>query len=96
MSSLPSRFGINLPGHPIREYIEMARYADRLGVDSIWVTETRLATDAIVPLAAYAAATELSPLKGSSPVTISYMTIPIEKMSLLWFTRWPRACSGLM
>ena len=56
--SLPSRFGINLPGVEVRKHMETARYADRAGVDSIWVIETRLTTDAIVPMSAYASATD--------------------------------------
>jgi len=47
-----------LPGTDIRGNLELARYADRLGVDSLWVYETRLATDALVPLAVYALVAE--------------------------------------
>ena len=38
--------------------IEVARYAEQAGADSIWVNEGRLAADAIVPMAVYASATE--------------------------------------
>ena len=58
MNELPNRFGITLPGAGVRDHLELARYADRVGVDSIWVIETRLTTDAISPLAVYASATE--------------------------------------
>jgi 5,10-methylenetetrahydromethanopterin reductase len=53
-----SRFGLNLPNGEIREYLDLARYADRSGVDSLWVSEPQIAADAIVPLAAYATVTE--------------------------------------
>ena len=99
MSSLPSRFGINLPGHRVRQYIEMARYADRLGVDSIWVTETRLATDALVPLAAYAAATErirvgsgIIPLWTRNPALIAQSFATLDMLApgrvILGFGAW--------
>ena len=52
------RFGIVLPGTNLRQNIELAQYADRSGVDSVWVIETRLATDAIGPMAVYASATD--------------------------------------
>ena len=58
MAELPNRFGIGLPGTNIRQNMELARYADQKGVDSIWVIETRLAADAITPLAVYASATD--------------------------------------
>lgn len=58
MAELPSRFGLMLPGTDIRGSLELARHADRIGVDSLWVYETRLATDAIVPLGIYASVTE--------------------------------------
>ena len=69
MSELPSRFGLNLPGHPVKKYIEMAQYADRLGVDSLWVIETRLDTDAVGPLAVYGSATDRIRL-GSSVIPL--------------------------
>ena len=54
----PRRFGIVLPGNAVRENLDLARYADQRGVDSLWVIETRLSTDAIGPLAAYASVTD--------------------------------------
>jgi 5,10-methylenetetrahydromethanopterin reductase len=53
-----ARFGITLPGTDVRRHMETARYCDRAGVDSIWVIETRLTTDAVAPMAAYASATD--------------------------------------
>ncbi|MEE8443091.1 MAG: LLM class flavin-dependent oxidoreductase [Dehalococcoidia bacterium] len=58
MVELPIKFGITLPGLDVRENLEVARHADRIGVDSLWVIETRLSTDAITPLAAYASVTD--------------------------------------
>ena len=58
MAELPNRFGVMLPGLAVGENRDLARHADRKGVDSIWTIETRLATDAVGPLAAYASATE--------------------------------------
>ena len=58
MTELPTPFGLILPGIDVRQHVEMAKYADRKGVDSLWVLETRLVADAIGPMAVYAAATE--------------------------------------
>jgi 5,10-methylenetetrahydromethanopterin reductase len=58
MGELPKRFGIKLPGAGIRESIELAQYADQVGVDSVWMAEGRLTSDAITPMAVYAASTE--------------------------------------
>ena len=57
MKDIAKRFGIKLAGKGIRESIALAQYADDRGVDSIWVAEGRLATDAIVPVSVYAHAT---------------------------------------
>jgi 5,10-methylenetetrahydromethanopterin reductase len=43
--------------HPIREGMEYARYAEEQGFEAVWQAESRLVRDAIVPMAAYAAAT---------------------------------------
>ena len=58
MADKAKRFGITLYGGDLRANVEMARYADRKGVDSIWVIETRLTADAIGPMALYASATD--------------------------------------
>ena len=42
----------------MREQLRLARKAEALGYDSLWVTETRLARDAISVLGAMAATTE--------------------------------------
>ncbi len=52
------RYGLRLPPMGVRENLDLARYADRLGVDSSWVIETRLTADAVTPLGAYSAVTE--------------------------------------
>jgi 5,10-methylenetetrahydromethanopterin reductase len=44
--------------HPIRDGMEYARYAEQRGFEAVWQAESRLVRDAIVPMAAYAAATE--------------------------------------
>ena len=58
MVNSANRFGITLYGRDMRANVEMARYAERKGVDSIWVIETRLTADAIGPMALYASATD--------------------------------------
>lgn len=53
------RFGLELPGEPsVPEMMAVARQAEMLGVESIWLTETRFTRDAIATAAAVAAATE--------------------------------------
>ena len=44
--------------HPIREGIELVRYAEAAGFDAVWQADSRLVRDAVVPMAAFAAATE--------------------------------------
>ena len=51
-------FGLNLPNSGVRDYFDLARYADSRGVDSLWVSEPQVASDALTPLAAYGAVTE--------------------------------------
>ena len=58
MAELPGQYGIKLSGRNIRKNLELARYADRKGIDSIWVVEGRLTVDAISPMAIYATATD--------------------------------------
>ena len=43
--------------HPIRDEIEYAKYAEQNGFEAVWFAESRLARDAIVPMAAVAAHT---------------------------------------
>ena len=43
--------------HPLRDSIEYAQYAERKGFEAVWQAESRLVRDAIVPMAAFAAAT---------------------------------------
>jgi 5,10-methylenetetrahydromethanopterin reductase len=43
--------------HTIREGMEYARYAESRGFDAVWQAESRLAREATVPMAAYAAVT---------------------------------------
>lgn len=44
--------------HPIREGMELARYAESKGFEAVWQAESRLVRDAIVPMAAFAAVTK--------------------------------------
>jgi 5,10-methylenetetrahydromethanopterin reductase len=44
--------------HPIREGMDLARYAEAKGFEAVWQAESRLVRDAIVPMAAYAAVTD--------------------------------------
>ena len=43
--------------HPITEGIELVRYAEQQGFDAVWQADSRLVRDAVVPMAAFAAAT---------------------------------------
>ena len=44
--------------HPIRDGMKHVQYAEARGFETVWQAEARLVRDAIVPMAAYAAATE--------------------------------------
>ena len=44
--------------HDLRDGLEIVKYAEEKGFDSVWQAESRLVRDAIVPMAAYAAVTE--------------------------------------
>jgi 5,10-methylenetetrahydromethanopterin reductase len=44
--------------HPIREELKLAQYAEKKGFEAVWHAESRLARDAITPLAAIAAVTD--------------------------------------
>ncbi len=44
--------------HSIRENMELVQYAEERGFDEVWQAESRLARDAITPMAAYAAVTD--------------------------------------
>lgn len=60
MSSKNGRIGFGLLGIPTAPgMIRIARRAEDLGYESIWVAETRLTRDAITPLAAIAPATQM-------------------------------------
>jgi 5,10-methylenetetrahydromethanopterin reductase len=53
------RIAFGLPGQPsVREMMVLARRAEELGFESVWLTETRFTRDAITTAAAVAAATE--------------------------------------
>ncbi|MBE9525210.1 MAG: LLM class flavin-dependent oxidoreductase, partial [Chloroflexi bacterium] len=53
------RVGLYLQdAHDIRDGIDCVRYAEEKGFEAVWQAESRLVRDAIVPMAAYAAATE--------------------------------------
>ena len=42
--------------HEIQEGIELSKYAEAKGFEAVWQAESRLVRDAIVPMAAFAAA----------------------------------------
>ncbi len=44
--------------HDLRDGLDIARYAEQKGFETVWQAESRLVRDAIVPMAAYAAVTE--------------------------------------
>ena len=44
--------------HPVREELKLVQYAEKKGFEAIWHAESRLARDAISPLAAMAAVTD--------------------------------------
>jgi 5,10-methylenetetrahydromethanopterin reductase len=44
--------------HDLQEGIELSKYAEEKGFDSVWQAESRLVRDAIVPMAAFAAHTD--------------------------------------
>ncbi|MGH9185493.1 MAG: LLM class flavin-dependent oxidoreductase [Acidimicrobiales bacterium] len=44
--------------HPIREGMDIARYAEQCGFEAVWQAESRLVREATVPMAAFAAVTE--------------------------------------
>lgn len=44
--------------HPLREAMELVRYAEAKGFDAVWQAESRLVREATVPMAAFAAVTE--------------------------------------
>ena len=44
--------------HPIREGMELVRYAERRGFEAVWQAESRLVREATVPMAAFLSATE--------------------------------------
>src|SRR6478736_5497355 len=44
--------------HPIRDGVELVRYAESKGFDAAWQADSRLVRDAVVPMAAFAATSE--------------------------------------
>jgi len=44
--------------HPIREGMDIARYAEEKGFDAVWQAESRLVREATVPMAAFASVTD--------------------------------------
>ena len=44
--------------HPIREGMEIVKYAEQRGFDAVWQAESRLVREATVPMAAFAATTD--------------------------------------
>ncbi len=44
--------------HPMREGIDLVRYAESKGFDAVWQADSRLVRDAVVPMAAFGATTD--------------------------------------
>jgi 5,10-methylenetetrahydromethanopterin reductase len=44
--------------HPIREGMEIVRYAEAKGFDAVWQADSRLVRDCMIPMAAFAAVTD--------------------------------------
>ncbi|MGH9305150.1 MAG: LLM class flavin-dependent oxidoreductase [Acidimicrobiales bacterium] len=44
--------------HPIRQGMELSRYAEQMGFDSIWQAESRLVREATVPMSAFLSVTD--------------------------------------
>jgi 5,10-methylenetetrahydromethanopterin reductase len=44
--------------HPIREGMEIVKYAEACGFDAVWQADSRLVRDCMIPMAAFAAVTE--------------------------------------
>jgi 5,10-methylenetetrahydromethanopterin reductase len=44
--------------HPIREGMEIVKYAEAKGFDAVWQADSRLVRDCMIPMAAFAAVTE--------------------------------------
>ena len=56
---MPERVALYLQdAHPLRDGMELARYAESRGFEAVWQAESRLVRDAIVPMAAFAAVTD--------------------------------------
>ncbi|HEY5334056.1 MAG TPA: LLM class flavin-dependent oxidoreductase, partial [Solirubrobacterales bacterium] len=58
---------------PLRDNVLLARYAEARGLDSVWTSEYR--SEAVIPMAAYAAATERVTV-GSSIIPLYTRSIP--------------------
>lgn len=59
MSTPTDRVGLYMQDkHPIRENMEYVKHAEAQGFDEVWQAESRLARDAVTPIAAYAAVTD--------------------------------------
>lgn len=55
----PDRIALYLQDkHPIKDELFYSQYAERYGFEAVWFAESRLARDAIVPMAAVAAVTD--------------------------------------
>ena len=59
MASSPYPVALYLQdAHPIRDGVEYVRQAEAAGFDAVWQADSRLVRDAVVPMAAFAAASE--------------------------------------
>ncbi len=83
------RVGLAFLGAPrVPEMVRLARKAEASGYESIWVAETRITRDAVVPMAAIAAATERVRLGTAilnvytrSPVVIAITFVSLDEVA---------------
>jgi 5,10-methylenetetrahydromethanopterin reductase len=83
------RVGLAFLGAPrVPEMVRLARKAEASGFESLWVAETRITRDAVVPLAAIAAATERVRLGSAilnvytrNPVVIAITFVSLDELA---------------
>src|SRR4051812_8603521 len=83
------RLGLAFLGAPaVPEMVRLARRAEDAGFESLWVAETRITRDAVVPMAAIAAATERVRLGTAimnvytrSPVVIAITFVGLDELA---------------
>ncbi len=91
MSPANDRTGFGLLGMPaVPAMIEIAKRAEELGYESIWVAETRLTRDGVIPLAAMAPATRQ--IKLATGIVNAYTRGPV--LTAVTFATLDELCHG--